>query len=97
MIIIQLNQINKCELYNIMLYLFLNFLLSNQKKCYIWLDKDIELIEIQKYLCNSLNKCFIYDFSSYDNNYIVYQIYNNTIYSIIKQNKQTFYIWKINQ
>jgi hypothetical protein len=62
----------------------------------IILNNDIDLIKLQLYLCKSINNCFIYN-NYYDNfnRNIIYHIYNNNIFGIIKQTNKTFYIWKI--
>lgn len=80
-----------------MLFIFVNFLLTNDNYCYIHLDYEITLITIQKYLCKHLENCYIYDnliYNNNNNNY-VFQIYNKCIYGIMKQTKNTYYIWKI--
>jgi hypothetical protein len=60
-------------------------------------DKDISLIKLQKYLCKVINNCFVFVDNKYDDYYdnIIYQLYNNNIFGIIKQKKNTFYIWKV--
>ena len=63
----------------------------------IIIDKDISLIKLQMYLCKIINNCFIGISNKYDDYYdnIVYQTYNNNFFGIIKQKKNTFYIWKL--
>jgi len=78
--------------------IFVNYIIDdNNKGKIIILDKDISLIKLQRYLCKVINNCFVFIDNKYDDYYdnIVYQLYNNKIYGIIKQNKNTFYIWKV--
>jgi hypothetical protein len=62
----------------------------------IILKDDINLIKLQIYLCKMINNCYMFN-NYYDKYYdnIIYQIYNNKIFGIIKQNNNIFYIWKI--
>ena len=59
-------------------------------------QEDIDLIELQKYLCKMLNNSYIF-INYYDKYYknIIYQSDNNNIFGIIKKTRNIFYIWKI--
>ena len=69
---------------------------NNNNGKIIILKDDIELIQLQIYLCKIINNCYIFN-NRHDNYYnnVVYQIYNDKIFCIIKQNKKSYYIWKI--
>jgi hypothetical protein len=76
---------------------FVNYIISNKNKCeIIKLDKDIDLINLQIYLCKKLINSFLF-INYYDKYYdnIIYHYYNNNIYGIIKKDINIFYIWKI--
>jgi hypothetical protein len=80
--------------------IFVNYIIddnNNGNGKIIILDRDISLIRLQRYLCKGINNCFAFVNNKYDNYFdnIVYQLYNDNIFGIIKQNKNTFYIWKV--
>ena len=77
--------------------IFVNFIKNNIKNGKtIILQEDIDLIELQKYLCKMLNNSYIF-INYYDKYYknIIYQSDNNNIFGIIKKTRNIFYIWKI--
>ena len=69
---------------------------NNNNNNLIILEKDLEIIEIQKELCKKLNNCYIYNnyFTNEDYN-IGYIIYNNKIFIILKQMIKRYYIKNI--
>jgi hypothetical protein len=76
---------------------FVNYIISNKNKCeIIKLDKDIDLINLQMYLCKKLINSFLF-INYYDKYYdnIIYHYHNNNIYGIIKKDINIFHIWKI--
>lgn len=83
-----------------MIYKFIDIInnYDNNDNNLIILDKDIEIIEIQKKLCKRLNNCYIYYdiFKKYEDNDIGYIIYKNKVFMIIKQMINKFYIKYIN-
>jgi hypothetical protein len=77
--------------------IFVNYIKSNKKqKEAIKLEKDINLMDLQKYLCKKLINSFLF-INYYDKYYdnIIYHYYNNNIFGIIKKDTNIFYIWKI--
>ena len=74
---------------------FINYINNNNNNNLIILEKDLEIIEIQKELCKKLNNCYIYNnyFTNEDN--IGYIIYNNKIFIILKQMIKKYYIKNI--
>lgn len=78
---------------------FIDFLTNNNNNNnLIILDKDIDIFEIQKKLCENIKNCYIfYDlFKKREDNDIGYIIYNKKIYIIVKQSLKKFYIKYIN-
>jgi hypothetical protein len=78
-----------------MIDIIINFMNSNDNYIIIH-DINYDLISLQKILCKKLNNCYIYTFINNDNYHnIAYQIYNNKIFCLYKQNNKCISIWKI--
>lgn len=77
--------------------IFVNYIKNNKNKHeIIKLEKDIDLMNLQIYLCKKLINSFLF-INYYDKYYdnIIYHYYNNNIFGIIKKDTKIFYIWKI--
>ena len=60
----------------------------------IIINNNIELIKLQLILCKLLDNCYIYIYMNTDK-FTGFQLYNNKLFGLIKQNNNTIYIWKI--
>lgn len=74
---------------------FINYINNNNNNNLIILEKDLEIIEIQKELCKKLNNCYIYNNYLMNEDNIGYIIYNNKIFIILKQMIKRYYIKNI--
>ena len=81
-----------------MIYKFIEIINNDINNILVVLDKDVEIFEIQRKLCENLKNCYIYYdiFKKNKEDNIGYIIYKNKFYIIIKQTINKFYIKYIN-